>query len=157
MRFNDAVIGVVLILFALAEIAYTWTFPALYGQQFGPDLFPIVIGIGLLACGAVLVASGLSSRGTVPLVDLGQLAGNRGAWINLILIVAALVFYILASDVLGFIPSSLVILITLFLRFGVGVVPAVALAAVTTFVIQQVFAGLLLVPLPWGILQPIMW
>jgi putative tricarboxylic transport membrane protein len=157
MRFNDAVIGVVLILFALAMIAYTQTFPGLYGQQFGPDLFPVVIGVGLLGCGIVLTVSGIASRHSVPLVDWGQWAGNRAAWINLILVIAALVFYILASGALGFIPTSMIILVTLLLRFGVGPFMTIAVAAVTTLVIHQIFSNVLLVPLPWGILQPIAW
>lgn len=157
MRFNDAVIGAVLILFALAEIAYTQTFPGLYGQQFGPDLFPVIIGAGMIGCGVVLVFSGVASRHTVPLVDLGQWAGNRDAWINLVLVIAALLFYIFASEPLGFIPTSMIILVTLLLRFGVGILLTIAVATVTTLLIHQIFAGVLLVPLPWGVLQPIAW
>lgn len=36
MRFNDAVIGAVLVIFAVAEILYTRTFPSLHGQAYGP-------------------------------------------------------------------------------------------------------------------------
>jgi len=157
MRFNDAVIGVFLIVFALAEIAYTQTFPALYGQQFGPDLFPSVIGAGLLICGLLLVVSGIANRRSVPLVDWGEWAGNRDAWINVIAVLGALIFYILASEPLGFIPVSLIILLTLLIRFGVGLLTAIAVAVVTTLIIHEIFAGLLLVPLPWGLLQPIAW
>ena len=46
MRVNDAVIGGVLVLFALAMIWYTRTFPAMPGQDYGPALFPVLIGIG---------------------------------------------------------------------------------------------------------------
>ena len=42
MRLNDAVIGIALILFALAMIAYTRTFPAMPGQDYGPALFPVL-------------------------------------------------------------------------------------------------------------------
>ncbi len=157
MRFNDAVFGVALIVFAIAMIAYTRTFPALFGQQFGPDLFPVVIGVGMLGCGVLLTISGLASRRTVPLVDLGDWAGNRDAWINLVLVIAALVFYIFASGPLGFIPVSLIILLTLLLRFGVGLLLAIAVAIVTTLVIHQIFAKFLLVPLPWGVLEPVAW
>ncbi len=157
MRFNDAIIGIVLMVFALAEMAYTRTFPALYGQEFGPDLFPIVIGIGILGCGLLLTVSGFASRRAVPWVDWGYWAGNRDAWVNLVLVIGALVFYILASDPLGFIPTSMIILVTLLMRFGSGPIQAVAIAAATTLVIHEIFAGALLVPLPWGVLQPIAW
>jgi putative tricarboxylic transport membrane protein len=157
MRLNDAVPGVFLILFALAEIAYTTTFPATFGQQIGPDLFPRLIGIGLLGCGALLVISGIAERGRVPLVTLGDWATDRGAFINFLLVPAALIFYILASHWLGFILSSMIILMTLLYRFGVSIPVSLAVAAGTTLVIQQMFANVLLVPLPWGLLEPIAW
>ena len=61
MRVNDAVIGAALVLFALAMIWYTRTFPAMPGQHYGPALFPVLIGIGLLLTGVVLIVSGLRS------------------------------------------------------------------------------------------------
>lgn len=157
MRLNDAVPGVFLILFALAEMAYTTTFPATFGQQIGPDLFPQLIGIGLLGCGVILVISGLAERERVPFVKVGVWATDRGAFINFLLVPAAPLLYILASDWLGFIPTALIILVTLLYRFGVSPLTSLALALATTLVIQQVFANVLLVPLPWGLLQPIAW
>lgn len=157
MRLNDVVPGVFLILFALAVIAYTSTFPSTFGQQIGPGLFPRLIGIGLIGCGVILVISGLSARNRVPLVTLGDWASDRSAFTNFLLIPAALLFYILLSDWLGFIVSSLIILITLLCRFGASLPMSLVIAAMATLVIQQVFAGVLLVPLPWGILQPVAW
>jgi putative tricarboxylic transport membrane protein len=157
MRLNDAVPGVALILFALAVMAYTRTFPATYGQQIGPDLFPIIIGCGLLVCGIILVMSGIASRKTKPLIMLGDWAGDSSAVINVLLVPAAMIFYILASHWLGFVLSSMIILVTLLYRFGAGPVTSISVALVTTLVIQQVFVGVLLVPLPWGLLEPIAW
>ena len=51
MRINDAVIGAVLVLFALAMMWHTRTFPAMPGQDYGPALFPVLIGIGFLITG----------------------------------------------------------------------------------------------------------
>lgn len=157
MRLNDVVPGLFLILFAIAEIAYTATFPETFGQEIGPDLFPKIIGGGLIICGVLLIISGLAERDRVPLVTLGDWASDRSAFRNLLLIPAALLFYIVASDWLGFIISSLIILVTLLCSFGVSLVAALAVAVATTFVIQGVFAHILLVPLPWGLLQPIAW
>ena len=62
MRLNDAVIGIALILFALAMIAYTRTFPEMPGQHYGPALFPVLIGIGFIITGVILIVSGLRRR-----------------------------------------------------------------------------------------------
>ena len=113
MRFNDAVFGVILIIFAAAEIAYTQTFPSLYGQDFGPDLFPILIGVGLMLCGAILVVRGIATRAEAPLAVLGDWSRDRRKLINLALLICSLLLYILASDAIGFIPISLIILTVL--------------------------------------------
>ena len=157
MRFNDAVFGVVLILFALAEIAYTRTFPSLHGQAYGPDLFPVVIGVGMMACGMILLATGIASWMSVPLLAVGEWASDRRQVTTFVLVILALLFYILASDWLGFVPVSLIILTTLLMRFGVGPGRSFLAAVIATLVIQALFARFLLVPLPWGLLQPVAW
>jgi putative tricarboxylic transport membrane protein len=157
MRCNDAVFGIVLILFALAEIAYARTFPALHGQAYGPDLFPVVIGIGMMVCGGILIAQGLGSPARAPMMTIGEWAADRRQVVTFVLVILSLLFYIIAADWMGFVPVSLIILIVLFRRFGVGWARALIAAAVTTLVIQALFARFLLVPLPWGLLQPVAW
>ena len=156
MRLNDAVLGLVLLIFAAAMMAYTTTFPAMPGQNYGPALFPMLIGAGMAICGLLLIAQGLRAR---------RAAGGRlvawtapaGGGVNLLLVLAALVFYILASDWLGFIPTAILILTPLLLRLGTRPAAALAVAVAATLVIHTLFARLLLVPLPWGLLAPVAW
>jgi putative tricarboxylic transport membrane protein len=157
MRFNDAVFGVLLIVFAIAEIAYTRTFPTLHGQAYGPDLFPILIGVGFLITGAILTWRGLAQRATQPLFEVGAWAADRRNVVNFALVLLALLFYILASDWLGFVPTAFIIMLVLLKSFGSGWVTALVIAALTTLGVQALFARLLLVPLPWGLLQPVAW
>lgn len=157
MRFNNAIPGAVLILFALAEIAYAATFPRLHGQDYGPNLFPTLIGIGLFVCGAILIAQGLRARDTVPLIEIEDWAQDRANLVNVVALLGCIVFYILFSNVLGFIPTSLVILSTLLLRFGSSWPASLAIAVITTMIVHTLFAKVLLVPLPWGILLPVAW
>jgi putative tricarboxylic transport membrane protein len=157
MRFNDAVFGVLLIVFAIAEIAYTRTFPALHGQAYGPDLFPILIGVGFLITGAVLTIRGVAQRAGAPLVEVGEWAADRRNVVNFALVLLALLFYILASGWLGFIPTSFIIMVVLLSSFGCRPVTSLVVAALTTLAIQALFARVLLVPLPWGLLQPVAW
>jgi putative tricarboxylic transport membrane protein len=157
MRFNDAVFGVLLIAFAIAEIAYTRTFPTLHGQAYGPDLFPILIGVGFLITGAILTWQGLAQRAAQPLFEVGAWAADRRNVVNFALVLLALLFYILASDWLGFVPTAFMIMLVLLKSFGGGWVTALVIAALTTLGVQALFARLLLVPLPWGLLQPVAW
>jgi putative tricarboxylic transport membrane protein len=157
MRLNDAIFGVLLIVFAIAEIAYTRTFPSLHGQAYGPDLFPILIGVGFLITGAILTVQGLAQRAGQPLVEVGAWAADRRNVVNFALVLLALLFYIAASDWLGFILTAFIIMLVLLKSFGSGMVTALVIAALTTLGIHTLFARILLVPLPWGVLQPVAW
>jgi len=157
MRFNDAIFGIILIAFALAEIAYTTTFPHLHGQDYGPDLFPIILGAGLIVCGTILIFKGFAKRATEPMIAIGDWAQDRGNILNVALLLGSIVFYILMSNWLGFIPTSLFILTALLVRLGSSRFLSLIVAVATTFIIHTLFAKVLLVPLPWGILLPIAW
>ena len=117
----------------------------------------MLIGIGLAACGLVLVIRGVAGRKDQPLVQLGAWARDRRNVANFALVLASLLFYILASEFLGFIPAALVVLVLLLSRFGVGLPAALGIAAAATLIIHTIFARFLLVPLPWGLLEPVAW
>ena len=157
MRLNNVIPGIVLIVFALAEIAYARTFPRLHGQDYGPDLFPTLIGIGLFVCGAILIAQGIAAWTSVPMIAIGDWAQDRRNVANIFILLGLIMFYIVASSALGFIPTSLLILITLLIRFGSTWTTSLIVAIVTTLVIHTIFSKFLLVPLPWGILLPVAW
>ena len=73
MRINEAVFGVVLLLFAAAMLWYTRTFPELPGQAYGSALFPRLIGVGFIATALILIVAGVRRLRAEPLF-----AG--GAW-----------------------------------------------------------------------------
>lgn len=151
MRLNDAVIGFVLIALAVAMIAYTRTFPGFAGQRYGPDLFPVLIGLGLIGTGSGLVWRGVRARATVPWVELAPWTRRMLPLSRFLLVLAVLLFYILASDWLGFLLTSGVVLFILFVWLGVRVPVALGVALLATIGIQLFFARVMLVPLPRGL------
>ena len=119
MKFNDAIIGVFLIIFAIIEILYARTFPTLFGQQFGPSEFPILIGIGLAFCGAVLIMRGLRLRYKNAivggaLVSVGEWIESNAAITNFALVLLSILFFILSVDDVGFVITSFLIFALLF-------------------------------------------
>ncbi len=161
MRLNDAVTGGALVIFAIAEITYARTFPSLHGQSYGPDLFPSLIGAGLIGCGTILIARGIQEKRTalVPQswVQFEALTNNRSVAVNFLLVLTALLLYILLSSWIGFIPMSLIILTTLLYRLGSTLLISAVVAILATVIIQLVFAKVLLVPLPLGLLTGLVW
>jgi putative tricarboxylic transport membrane protein len=158
VRLNDAVIGVALILFALVMIWYTRTFPAMPGQNYGPALFPTLIGIGFIITGAILTVSGLRQRGVQPLVRGGAWLRSGPHVVNFLAVVGGLLLYILVSDGLGFILTSLLLLFGWLVLFRGGKpVSSLVIALAVTLAVNYAFSQLLLVPLPLGLLQPLIY
>ena len=158
MRFNDAVFGVILLVFstAITVIAQT-TFPALPGQNYGPAFFPSIIGGVLFGCGVILLVRGIANWKTQPLAEFGEWARIPRHVANFGLVFVALLVFILFTDTVGFIPISFLILAVLLSRFGCRLWTSVLIAIVATLVIHTAFYKFLLVPLPWGILEPFEW
>jgi putative tricarboxylic transport membrane protein len=158
VRVNDAVTGAALVLFAAAMIWYTRTFPEMPGQHYGPALFPVLIGIGFLLTGAVLIARGAARLRTEPLFSGGAWLRSGAHVINFVAIVGGLLLYVLLSDRLGFILTSLLLLSGWLLLFRHGrPISSLAIALGVTLAVDYLFSKLLLVPLPAGVLQPLLY
>jgi putative tricarboxylic transport membrane protein len=154
MKVNDAVFGSGLLVFAAAMMLYTRTFPGMPGQAYGPALFPRLIGIGVSICGVLLVVRGWRARTTVPWFELADWVRSVPKAGGVALTLAAVLFYILAADLLGFFLTSLAILLALFLQRGVRLWVATVIGVLAVLAIQQSFVVVLRVPLPRGLLGP---
>ena len=158
MRINEAVFGVVLLLFAAAMIWYTRTFPELPGQAYGPALFPRIIGAGFILTALILIATGVRRLRTEPLFAGGAWLRSRRHVGAFLAIVGGLLFYILLSHRLGFVPTSLLLLTGWLVLLRGGHWPSsIALALAVTLAVNYAFSQLLLVPLPLGLLEPVLY
>lgn len=163
MRVSDRISGSFLIaLGALATFGGT-RLPPMPGQQIGPSVFPMVIGIGLALCGA-MIAFGVGHRfeeeaeadiashtAPPPPVQHGALWSLRA-----LIPPALLLFYVLASEDLGFVPTAAIMALVLSLVLGARLRLALPIAIVAPVVIHLLFAKLLRVALPPGLL-PMPW
>jgi putative tricarboxylic transport membrane protein len=155
MRFNDAILGLVLIGFALLVAQVTRGFPSMPGQDYGSALFPRILCTGFAICGLILVWSGVRNRATQPLFDRDEWARSPAGPITLALVLGGMLFYILLSETLGFIPTAFLMVSVILIRLRGRWPSSLALAAAITMTVHQIFYGLLLVPLPWGMLEPL--
>ena len=114
-----------------------------------------MIAVGLTICGLLLVVRGV--RAKLPLFELSDWMRSPATATNILAVCAVLVFYIVAADPLGFLPTAALCLLALFLKLKVRVLPAIVVAVVATLVIHFLFYKLLRVPLPWGALERFAW
>jgi putative tricarboxylic transport membrane protein len=152
MRLNDALLGAILLGFAGWVWWMTTFFPSFPGQDYGPNLFPRILAIGIAVCALLLVLRGLRHRGR--LITFDDWVTEPARLLSVLSMPAATLFYILASDALGFIPTAFLLLAALFLWFRTRIVVAVPVAAGMTLVLHWFFAGMMRVPLPRGLMDP---
>lgn len=172
MRISDRHSGLFLV--ALGSIAaYAGSrLPPVPGQQIGPNVFPLVVGIGLAICGlmiafgighsfedeadAELKAHSAPQHGDEPVAPPPPLARTRLGGLVALLPPGLLLFYYYASEKLGFVPTAFLIVLAMAKALGAGWKLALPLALVVPVVVHFLFAKLLRVPLPFGYL-PMPW
>lgn len=158
MRFNDAVIGAVLLLLAATVLFLTRNYPQMPGQHYGPALFPNIIALGLGTCGLVLVFSGLRRLREHPWLDFDEWTRAPGHLADVALVLLGLVAYILLSDLVGFLIIGTALLTLWMIRFRSGkVLSSLVVAIIACLVIDYAFRRILLVPLPLGPLAGVIW
>ena len=140
--------------------------PPVPGQQIGPNVFPLVVGIGLVICGGMIALGIGRSYEDEAEADLAKITGTEEAtasqatswWsgLRVLLPPAMLLFYVYAVDKLGFLPTAAAIVLTIATALGARLVLAVPVALGAPLFVNMVFAKLLRVPLPSGLL-PLPW
>ena len=149
MRVSNTAIGLFLIIFALAVIIHTRTFPSLGNGYPGPSLFPRVLAVLFILAGIGLIIQGIKNREKILKFDTG--AVNRAGWINILFVLGAVVCYIFLADAIGFLILSFVIMTVLVKWLRAKTSWSLVMSAGVTLAIYILFAKILLVPLPWGL------
>jgi len=157
MKFNDAVSGTALLALAIAILVNISTYPAIPGQSVGPAVFPGLLAILLILCALLLIRKGIASSKEEALVTLGDWMKSGYHLRNFLITIACLVFYIFASEPLGFLLCGTAILAVMFRALAVRRALVLPLAVLITLVIHTVFYKGLRVPLPWGVMLPLQW
>lgn len=156
MRFSDTTIGAVFLLAGVLLAWYSFTLPAIPGQDYGAATFPILIALGLVTCSARLLYTGIR-QGNEPLVFLSHEVRNPRRLAGVVATLLLVLFYIFFVQLVGFIPTAIIITLSLFLILKVYPLKAVILAILAAFVCDFIFRTMLLVPLPFGIVPRLPW
>jgi putative tricarboxylic transport membrane protein len=157
LKLNDAIFGLLLAALGAAVLFAVRGFPKIPGQPVGPALFPGLIAIGLCVTGVLLMAKGWRQRRAAPWLAWDDWVRSPRHVAALAVLLAGILFYILAANRLGFLPVALIVLTSLFTVLKVPPGRAVLVAVVATLAIHFAFYKLLRVPLPWGVLKDWAW
>ncbi|MBM3364605.1 MAG: tripartite tricarboxylate transporter TctB family protein [Betaproteobacteria bacterium] len=157
MKLHDTLSGLALLLLALLIGWNASGFPEVPGQQIGPAVFPKALAALLALCAVLLILRGRQATTEQAWVQLGAWLQSPLHRRNFLITLACLVFYVLASDFLGFLLCGIAILSVMFYALAVRPSRIAPLAVGLTLLIHTLFYKGLRVPLPWGVLSPIQW
>ncbi|MDO5603629.1 MAG: tripartite tricarboxylate transporter TctB family protein [Paracoccus sp. (in: a-proteobacteria)] len=149
---TDLIIGALAIMAGLILFFAARSLIAIPGQQYGAGSMPRMIAFLSILIGAAMVWTGL--RGGDAPADTDEprhdWASQPAAWGRLLAAIGLMLFYIIASRPLGFLPVAFVIVAGMALLLDVRLWVAVLLGVVSALVLRYIFGVLLMVPLPRG-------
>ncbi|WP_274629144.1 tripartite tricarboxylate transporter TctB family protein [Arvimicrobium flavum] len=155
MKVSDIILGPIIVAIGvIALIAASVQPKPIFGGGYGGGFFPSIIGVGLLGAGLILSWNGWRERAGVPFVAFDGWIRSPRHIANVAVVIGALLFYILASNWLGFIIAGFITLFATLLQFTRSPMRSLVVAAITTLAVKATFQDMLLVPLPWGLLEP---
>jgi len=164
MFLPDKVTGLFLVGLGAASMYGGSLLPPVPGQQVGPNVFPMVVGGGLILCGALIslgVGSALEKEAEA---DLAAHSDQQEVKAGTPLVDAfktllpplLLLTYVMIGDRLGFVVCAFGIVLSVSLAMGARLKLALPLALIAPVIVHLIFLKLLRVPLPPGIL-PMPW
>lgn len=156
MKINDVFLGLIMLVVGVAIVLHAQTFPVIAGMQYGPEFFPTLIGSGIALCGLGMVGRGfISARNGAgkPWVTKPDWMRERiNVW-RALGVLAAVVFYIVGSPVLGFMLTIFLTTLGLLLLLANPIWLSVSIAVILPVVLHFGFSVGLRVPLPRGFIE----
>lgn len=150
---RDFLLGLAFAIGGGVVIAVAQTYPTMPTLQFGPSLFPSLIGGGMIVGGLVLALTRVSLLKAALAGPRSQAASYDYLSLLVSLVPCALIiFYILASDYLGAPLCMALSMLALMLMRGARPWLSVLVSTVIAAAIYLLFSRYLLIPLPEGTL-----
>ncbi len=152
MRIHDFLLGLLIMAASAAIYLTALGFPDQNDGKPGAWLFPCALSILFGICGLCLAVKGLMHFNEQKLVSLIPGLTGPGA-LRIAATIALVVFYILVSEFLGFLITMCIVIFVMMALMRNRLWVSVIAAPAATAAIYLIFAKLLLVPLPEGLLS----
>ena len=137
MRVHDSLIGLIIFIGGICICITASSFPSQMDGSPGPALFPMVLSGLFSICGAILFVKNFK---TISASNLFVRNLSLGGLINILIVIALIIFYGLAVETLGFLLCMEVVLLALMLMLKTTFVKALIVSVCATIVIYLIFA-----------------
>lgn len=150
MKISDTIVGAGFVAAGALIIAGTLNYPSLDGGHPGPALFPRILGTLMAAFGGLVGLQGLRARDESEDVHWAGLYRNTG-FVNALFVLAGVLAYILLAERLGYLIMGSLIMFVIMWRIQVPALRALVIAVVFNNLVYLLFAKVMRVPLPLGL------
>lgn len=148
MRLNDLALGLLVLFGGIAVFVSACDFTAIPGQTYGAGTMPRAIALATVVLGLFMTGRSLAAGTWRPGLARAGWTRSPGAIFAVLAVLGAVIFYVVASPVLGFVPTTVAVLFALMLTLRTAPLTALAVSVLACVVIQQAFGRALMVPLP---------
>ena len=156
MRLSDTITGCFFTVSGIAIVLHAQNFPSIPGQPYGSSFFPTLIGIAMALGGLVLASSAVIKGKVMPLVRSPDWLRSPRAIASFLLVLIAMGFYMLTADRFGFCVTTFLIIFGLQVWMKAKWLSALCIAIAAAAIFYIVFAILLRVPLPYGLVEKLL-
>ncbi|OSP55394.1 tripartite tricarboxylate transporter TctB family protein [Pseudoruegeria sp. SK021] len=157
MRVTDLTLGILTLLGGIAIYLSAMNFQAIPGQEYGAGTMPRAVAFVTGLTGLYMIVEAIMSGNRGIGFRFAEWTRSGAALARVATVLLLILGYILVSPIVGFVPTTIVVLVVAMLTLGTRLVPAVIVSVVATIVIQQSFGKLLLVPLPRSDFLSFLW
>jgi putative tricarboxylic transport membrane protein len=156
LKVSDLGSGLAIASLGAFVFVHSRSFPAAGGVPVGPSFYPGLIGSVLFGAGLILAASALRQNSALPLSERPQWLHSGKALLAVCGVAIAMVAYALLAPALGFLATSFLVTAALLIAFGVKWYVGVGTAFGISVILHVIFAVLMRVPLPFGIIEQVL-
>lgn len=149
---RDFLIGLTFIIAGCITIYTAQQFPTIQSLQYGPSLFPSLVGGGFCLGGLTLAFKNYRNA-KISLQRIKLQKNKAYDWESLLyslLPAILIIFYIISIDYLGSLLTMSIMMFVLMKIRKTATISAIAISAIMSFTIYYAFSQYLLVPLPQG-------
>ena len=157
MKFNDVLLGLLVLAGGIAIYVSSLGFTAIPGQAYGAETMPRTLSLLCVCLGLFITVRGVAASGWRPGITFADWAHSPASMIALAITILAIVAYIVLSPPLGFVPVAFAVLLVLMLTLRTAPLTALLVSLVAVIVVQQAFGRILLVPLPRNAWLSFLW
>jgi putative tricarboxylic transport membrane protein len=151
MKISDTVVGAGFVAAGALIVAATLNYPTLEQGHPGPSLFPRILGTVMAVFGGLVCVQGLRNRDETQAVHWAGLHRNA-AFINALVVLVGSAVFILFVERLGFLVTGTLLMFGVMWRIKVPPIRAFLIAIIFNNLVYLLFAKVMRVPLPLGLL-----